>query len=278
MPDDDDLYELVVVRHGTRTGLRSEAYLSYATYGEPDGPQTTDYYLWVARNRSRTMLIDTGFAATPAARRGRTVLLPPATAYRELGVDVGAGHPVIITHAHWDHIGNLGLFPRSTFHIAQAELDFWTSEAASAPLLSHFAERDEVDRLVRLHRLGRVTTFVSRASPAPGIEVVAVGGHTPGQSMVTVNTLEGVVLLTSDVVHFTEELERRMPFISVTDLPGMYRGFGLVSELMSSGAVRRIVTGHDPCELDHLLRLTGPIGEHAGVIGALPGTPIRSNS
>jgi hypothetical protein len=64
--------------------------------------------------------------------------------------------------------------------------------------------------------------------------------------MVTVRTSAGVVLLTSDVVHFAEELRDERPFVSVTDLPAMYKGFWTVKQLLESGAIDIVVTGHDP--------------------------------
>ena len=47
------VYEVIAVRYGTRTGAKSEIYLNYPTYGEPDEPLGMDYYFWVARNAER---------------------------------------------------------------------------------------------------------------------------------------------------------------------------------------------------------------------------------
>jgi glyoxylase-like metal-dependent hydrolase (beta-lactamase superfamily II) len=70
--------------------------------------------------------------------------------------------------------------------------------------------------------------------------------------MVTVPTSEGVVLLTSDAVHFAEELARDMPFVSITDLPATYLALQTVRELAAAGVVDRVISGHDPGELDDL--------------------------
>ncbi|WP_314504651.1 N-acyl homoserine lactonase family protein [uncultured Microbacterium sp.] len=279
MPDDQ--YEVVIARHGTRTGTRSEAFLNYALYDEPDAPFTTDYYVWIIRNDQRTIIVDTGYAAEAAARRGRVVLHSPAELLERIGVDPGAGHPVIITHAHWDHIGNLDLFPASQFWIARAESDFWALPTSRAPMISHFTEEPELQRLAELRARGRVTVFDAQVEIAPGITVMQVGGHTPGQSMITVRTSVGVALLTSDAVHFREELRDERPFVSVTDLPAMYQGFWTVKGMLASGAVDFIVTGHDPSALDDGELLEPDIA----VIGKLrqtaplyhrPGVPKRS--
>lgn len=264
-----DLYEVVVVRHGTREARRSEVFLNYAQYGEPDGPFTVDYYLWVLRSRTRTVLVDTGFARGPAEARGRQVLVEPAEAYRRLGVDTEADLTIVATHAHYDHIGNVDLFPRATVVMSAAEMDFWSSPVARKPLIGHFTETREVAALARAETEGRLRRFSSTVEVAPGVVVTEVGGHTPGQSMVTVPTSAGTVLLTSDAVHFTEELERDMPFVAVTDLPAMYRGLQDVRDLVASGKVDHVVTGHTPGVLDDLEPCSTELDGVAGVIGRL---------
>lgn len=264
-------YEVLVVRHGTRTARRSDVFLNYSQYGLPDGPHTVDYYFWIIRADDKTVLVDTGFASDPALRRGRTILVDAEAGYRELGVDPLLPIDIIVTHAHYDHIGNLALFPHATIVIAQSELDFWTSELATRPLVAHFSEPSEINLLERLHHEGRLRTFSGTLKLLPGIEVIEVGGHTPGQSMVKVDTTEGVVLLTSDAVHFREELTSEMPFVSVTDLLGMYRGFALVNKLLADHDVDIVVPGHDADVLHTIAAYpttpTSPLLGQVGVVG-----------
>lgn len=268
-PAVDEVYEVIVVRHGTRRTRRSDVFLNYSQYGEPDAPFTVDYYFWVLRSASSTVLIDTGFARGPAQARGRTVLVDPAEAYRRIGVDTAQPYPLLVTHAHYDHIGNVGLFPRSQVVISAAEIDFWTSPVARKALISHFAESQEVATLVQAEQEGRLRRFSGSVEVAPGVIATEVGGHTPGQCMVTVLTNQGVVLLTSDAVHFTEELDRDMPFISVTDLPAAYEALQAVRNLATAGAVDHVLTGHDTGVLDRLEPYSPELAGIAGVIGKL---------
>lgn len=263
----EDEYEILVVRHGAAPTKRSDVYLNHKLYGEEDGPAPTHYYFWIIRNASRTVLVDTGFSARAAAERHKEVLLAPDRAYELLGVDTAAPHTLIVTHCHYDHLGNINLFPSSQILISAAELQFWKSEVARKHLIAYYAEDEELAALRRAEEEGRVNTFSGTTEVAPGIEIIEVGGHTPGQSMVRVATTEGPVLLASDAVHFHRELDDDMPFTAVTNLPDLYRGLETVRQMLKEGQVTRVLTGHDPHELDGLRRLEGPLGENVAVIG-----------
>ena len=51
-------YEVLAVRYGTRQTSAAEVFLNFHTYKEPDRPLRMDYFFWVARGPSRTVLID----------------------------------------------------------------------------------------------------------------------------------------------------------------------------------------------------------------------------
>jgi glyoxylase-like metal-dependent hydrolase (beta-lactamase superfamily II) len=256
-------WEVVIVRHGTRETRRSEVFLNYPFYGEQDGPFTLDYFFWVLRSGDEAIVIDTGYSAAGAASRGREILIDPLDALRLLGVDPASGVPVVVTHAHYDHIGNLPAFSASQVHIAQSEMDFWTSEIATRPLFSHFGDPAEVDELRRIEAEGRLRPFTGVAQIAAGVELVEVGGHTPGQVMVVVETTDGRVLIASDAAHFVEELERDMPFVSMADVPQSYR---VLEQIRQTDAVH-VLTGHDAATLEGLEPLAALPQGLAAVIG-----------
>jgi glyoxylase-like metal-dependent hydrolase (beta-lactamase superfamily II) len=264
-----ELFEVIIVRHGTRITQRSDVYLNHRFYDEPDGEQTVDYYLWVVRNEYRTFIVDTGFSKEQAIARERTILVEPADAYRHLGIDTTEPHTVILTHAHYDHIGNVGLFPNSPVVMSAAEYEFWATDMARKRLIAHFTEAKELENLGVLETEGRLETFAGSRELAPGIDVVEVGGHTPGQCMVRVATSDGVVLLASDAVHFREELDKDMPFISVTDLPASYAALQTVRDLVAGGYVDIVIPGHDPSVLDGLEPLAGQLAGNAAIVGRI---------
>ena len=194
-----DQYEVLAVRYGTRQARAAEVFLNYHAYHEPDRPLQMDYFFWVARNPARSVVIDTGFSPAAGAARDRTMLMDTVPALAAAGLTPDDVAHVVLTHAHYDHIGGLTL-------------------------------------------TGRARTV------APGIELIQVGGHTPGQAIVTVATAGGPVILASDAVHYYEELERDRPFSIVADLADMYAAYDQIRELAAAGAP--VVAGHDPLVAD----------------------------
>ncbi|NYE18509.1 N-acyl homoserine lactonase family protein [Microbacterium immunditiarum] len=257
-----DQYVVTIARHGTRQTTRSDVFLNYSLYGEADGPIGMDYFVWVIRNAERTIVVDTGYSRRGAESRGRDVLIEVPDLFAKLGVDPASAPLVVISHAHYDHIGNLGHFPSSRFLISKKEFDFWNGPHAGKTLFHHSVEDSELDELRAIHAANRVDFFEDSVQIAPGVDAIEVGGHTPGQAVVVVNTSEGRVLLASDAVHYYEELDADRPFVSVADVVEMYDAFERIRRLVDSGEIAHVVSGHDPATLE---RFTPAQGELAGI-------------
>ena len=234
-------YALYAVRYATREARRGEHFYG----GDPhDGPMPMDYFVWAAVSPETTVVIDAGFTAEVAARRGRTHLRTPAEGLGLLGIDAATVPHVILTHCHYDHVGNLDAFPAATFWVNEREMAFWTGRHAGRGAFRSLIEPEDVLFLVRENFARRVRFVGAQATVVPGITVHHVGGHAPGLQVVRVETAAGAIVLASDTTHYYENITADRPFSLVHDLPGMYDAFDAVNAL--AGSPERIVPGHDP--------------------------------
>jgi glyoxylase-like metal-dependent hydrolase (beta-lactamase superfamily II) len=250
------MYEVLAVRYGTLPSLKSHLFYRYEAYREPDAEQSLDYFFWVLRGGERTLVVDTGFDPAVGRRRGRTCLCPPREALGRLGIDPRSVAQVLVTHFHYDHIGNLDAFPDAELIVPERELEFWTGPSARRPQFAEHVEPGEIARIDEAHRQGRVRTLAGEANVAPGVTAITVGGHSPGQQVLVVEGARGPAVLASDAVHLYEEFERDRPFAVIADLEEMYRAYDLVRRLCDeSSAV--LVPGHDPAVMSRFPSLGG---------------------
>jgi len=237
-------YEIVAVRYGTVRSHKSELFYRYQAYGEPDASQDMDFFFYVLRRGDEVIVVDTGFRPAAAAPRGRECLTAPAEALARLGIDPARVSRLLITHMHWDHIGNVELFEAAELVVSTAELEFWSQPIARNVQFWAHVDPEGVALLEAAWRAGRVTATGERHDVSPGLRAITVGGHSPGQQILVVETASGEVVLASDAVHLYEELELERPFGVIVSLPEMCEAYALLKEMASAGAT--IVPGHDP--------------------------------
>lgn len=239
-----DEYEVLAIRYGSLRTTRSHLFFNYSEYGEPDAPAELSYYFWVVRGAAGTVVIDTGYSREAGERRGRDLMVDPPEAFESLGIGPDFTGTVVITHAHYDHIGNLGYFERARFVMAEAEYGFWTGAGSRLALFANLIEQREIQQLRDLRESGRLRLIAEDEDLLPGVRLLFGAGHTPGQLMVEVRSAEETVLLTSDAVHVDEELRRDMPFRHMTDLPASFDTYEAIRLAEAEGA--HVLTGHEP--------------------------------
>lgn len=133
---------------------------------------------------SRNILVD-------AAQVGRRVILKQRLA--ELGLAPGDIDVVFLTHAHWDHILNIDVFPNAEFLIHPVEREYarhphkddWATPTYTSTILESFRlrevkEGDEID---------------------DGVTVIETPGHSPGSMSLLVQTADGRAVIVGDAMH-----------------------------------------------------------------------------
>jgi glyoxylase-like metal-dependent hydrolase (beta-lactamase superfamily II) len=214
-----------------------------------DAPHAMDYYMWLLRDGTRNILVDTGYDNDEAAARDRPIRLDPVAALAPLGLTPEDITEVIVTHLHYDHAGGLHLFPNATLHLQEAEMAFATGPCMCHDTLRMPYTADHVCEAIKRLYSGKVRFYAGDAEVAEGVTVHCIGGHSRGLQAVRVMTQSGWMVLASDAAHFYENLFDRKPFPIVVDLQNMLEGFERLTELAS--APQLIIPGHDPLVRDY---------------------------
>jgi len=273
-----ETYVVTAVRYGTLATDRSDVFLNYRDYRVDDAPADMDYYFWVIRNDARTVVLDTGFAVDVGTRRGRVVCVDPREALDALDVRDERDTLLVISHAHYDHVGNLDHLPNARMLVAAREYDFWVRHPRRLRLTDQLVEPAELATIRSAYAAGRLALLPDGDTEiAPGILALAGYGHTPGQLMLLVQTEIGGLLLTSDAVHVDEELSARMPFRHMCDLRLSADTYDLIDEMTASGRAARVVAGHQP-GLVGRLPAHPRLPAHSAVLSSPSTTPTKEES
>jgi len=112
---------------------------------------------------------------------------------------------VVLTHLHFDHIGNTDVFTNARFIVQRSEI----SMLISPPKFATFYYREWSHK---------ITDISDRLIPIDGnlklgkyIELIRVGGHSPGQMAILAETAKGRVCIASDFLYNYTNLRHEWP-------------------------------------------------------------------
>src|ERR1700744_4041063 len=145
-----------------------------------------DYFVWAIVGKKQSFVFDTGFDAARAAKRQRTLLRPVGEGLKIIGIDPDSVEDVVISHMHFDHAGNHGLFPKARYHVQDTEMKYCTGRCMCHQALRGPFDADDVTAMVEKIFADRVVFHDGESEIAPNLTVHKVGGHSKGLQVVPV--------------------------------------------------------------------------------------------
>src|SRR5438445_11231860 len=115
-------YSIEAIRYGTRAGCPASALVM----GAPkDEKVDIAMVVWLIRGGGRNILFDTGFHREAWLKQFPTAdFLRPDEAVKLAGIKPEDVTDIVVSHAHWDHMGGIDLFPKATVWIQKQEFAY----------------------------------------------------------------------------------------------------------------------------------------------------------
>ncbi|HEY2125775.1 MAG TPA: MBL fold metallo-hydrolase [Streptosporangiaceae bacterium] len=155
------------------------------------GDRDIPYCFTVLRSAEHTILVDAGYADTGRGRElaredGITVWRDPAELLARAGAEPADVDAILVTHAHFDHLGNVAAFPNATVYIQRREVEKW-SWAVSLPRSMDWLKQgvgiDDLAWLLRLAGQGRL-----RLVDGPAADVFPASAWCPTSTRIPMAT------------------------------------------------------------------------------------------
>jgi glyoxylase-like metal-dependent hydrolase (beta-lactamase superfamily II) len=250
-------YEVYAIRFGTLPQFQVSSLVAGA-----DRSRRLDIpvMVWLLKGSDgKRILVDSGFYQKRFVDQWKVVnFRTPADAVSAAGVKPEEITDIIISHAHWDHVGGADLFPKATVWIQRDEYNYYLGEAWHARNTHGGIDPQDMAALLKINTEGRLR-FVNGDDQEilPGIRCYTGGRHTYASQYVSVQTGGGTAVMTSDNMYLYENMERHVPIAQTLDASSNLAAQDRIRKLASDPSL--IVPGHDPAVFDRYPRVSDDV-------------------
>jgi len=205
--------------------------------------------VWLIRGGGHNILFDSGFHHQQWFKDfPMPDYMRPDEAVKLAGVQPEEITDIIISHAHWDHMGGIDLFPKATVWIQKEEFHYYTTEAWQPGGDHGGIDPVDVQNLVRLNTEGRLRLVNGDdVEILPGIRAYTGGHHTYASQYIRVDG-DPPFVLASDNMYLYRNLATHSASATFSD---EYHAANVANQdrmVKLAGSADRVVPGHDALE------------------------------
>jgi glyoxylase-like metal-dependent hydrolase (beta-lactamase superfamily II) len=202
--------------------------------------------IWLIRGDGRNILFDSGFHHDTFSKEfSVTEYIRPDEAVKLAGVQPEEITDIVISHAHWDHLGGIDLFPKATVWIQKEEFRYYTGDAWQAGGDHGGIDPEDVQELVKLNTEGRLRLVDGdNVQLFPGIRAYTGGRHTYASQYLCV-TGTPTFVLASDNLYLYRNLAEHKASATFSDADHAANIRNQERMVQLAGSPDRVVPGHD---------------------------------
>ena len=236
-------YSIQAIRYSTAPNVPVD---ELVVGGPKDQKVDIAMVVWLIRGGGHTILFDTGFHRdTHLKEFPMKDYLRPDEAVKLAGVQPSEVTDIVISHAHWDHMGGLDLFPKAQVWIQKDEYRYYTMNAWQPGGDHGGIDREDVEELLKLNTEGRVHLINGdNVEIFPGIRAYTGSRHTYASEYLRVDGNPPYVLA-SDNVYFYLNLSAHLASATFSDADHAANIAQQSRMIQLAGSADRVVPGHD---------------------------------
>jgi glyoxylase-like metal-dependent hydrolase (beta-lactamase superfamily II) len=207
--------------------------------------------VWLVRGGGHTVLFDSGFHRDKWLKEfTMTDYLRPDEAVALAGARPDEVTDVVISHAHWDHMGGIDLFPKAQVWIQKKEYAYYTGEAWQPGGEHGGIDPEDVAFLVRLNIEGRLHLVDGDdVEILPGIRAYTGARHTFASQYLRIDGAKPVVLA-SDNCYLDRNLAEHVASATFSDADSRANLEAQARMIALAGSAERVIPGHDPRQFE----------------------------
>jgi len=217
LPLSQNNFELYAIRYGE--SLFSTENIFNDTEENTKVPFSWLFY--VLKIKEKIILIDTGFSDLEKQKKYNIDFTNPIKTLEKINIKPDQVTDVILTHSHFDHIGNVDKFKNAKIYIAQNEL-------------AHFLKNTSENK--------NIVTFDNEINFFDFIKIKEIGGHTKGSSVIYIYDKDKNYVLTGDECYLIENCSQARPIGTFNN----YAKNKAFVKMISQDDRLEILTFHDP--------------------------------